>query len=50
MIFVDTNVLMYAVGSPHSLKDAAREVFEESSIHGVPLYTSAEVLQEILHA
>ncbi len=50
MIFVDTNVLMYTVGSPHSLKDAAREFFEESSIHGVPLYTSAEVLQEILHA
>lgn len=50
MIFVDTNVIMYAVGGEHPLKDQARQFFEESLEQGGRLATSAEVLQELLHA
>ena len=50
MIFVDTNVVMYAVGSPHPLQGAAQEFFDAASSDGTPLCTSAEVLQELAHA
>jgi predicted nucleic acid-binding protein len=50
MIFVDTNVFMYAVGREHPLRDAAREFFLEHVRSGEVLVTSAEVLQELLHA
>lgn len=50
MIFVDTNVLMYAVGRAHSLRDEARRFFGERLESRDPLVTSAEVLQELLHA
>lgn len=50
MIFVDTNVFMYAVGRPHPLRAEARAFFEESLERALPLVTSAEVLQELLHA
>lgn len=50
MIFVDTNVLMYAVGRSHPLRDQARAFFEESLTSGNRLATSTEVLQELLHA
>ncbi len=51
MIFVDTNVLMYAVGREHPLRDGAQEFFElvMAAEHNA-LCTSAEVLQELLHA
>lgn len=48
MIFVDTNVIMFAVGREHPLRDQARTFFEDSLDLG--LATSAEVLQELLHA
>ncbi len=50
MTFVDTNVLMYAVGRPHPLREEARTFFEEALQGQLPLATSAEVLQELLHA
>ncbi len=50
MIFVDTNVFMYAVGRSHPLQSEARTFFEEALSSGEPLVTSAEVLQELLHA
>lgn len=50
MIFVDTNVLMYAVGRSHPLQEKARAFFEQSLASNDPLVTSAEVLQELLHA
>ncbi|MGH7614309.1 MAG: type II toxin-antitoxin system VapC family toxin [Gemmatimonadales bacterium] len=50
MIFVDTNVLMYAVGGEHPLRQEARLFFEETLVRGDRLVTSAEVLQELLHA
>lgn len=50
MIFVDTNVFMYAVGREHALRDPARTFFYETLEAGDVLVTSAEVLQELLHA
>ena len=50
MIFVDTNLIMYAVGRPHPLRDLAREFFVAANRNDTPLCTSAEVLQELLHA
>lgn len=50
MIFVDTNVFVYAVGREHPLKNPARTIFEKSIAEpGQTLVTSAEVLQELLH-
>ena len=50
MIFVDTNVFMYAVGRPHQLRDPARRFFAESRRTDTALATSAEVLQELMYA
>lgn len=51
MIFVDTNVIMYAVGREHPLRAEARAFFEAALRERRPdLCTSAEVLQELLHA
>lgn len=47
MTYVDTNVIMYAVGRPHPLRD---EVRERLATNSSPLLASAEVLQELLHA
>ena len=49
MIFVDTNVLVYAVGRSHPLRAEARAFFERSLETSQPLATSSEVLQELLH-
>ena len=49
MIFVDANVFMYFVGADHPLRREAREFFIQSREKDVPLVTSAEVLQELLH-
>ena len=49
MIFVDTNVFVYAVGGPHPLKRRAMEFFEEARNSNTLLFTSAEVLQELLY-
>ena len=47
MIYLDTNVVMYAVGRAHPLRDEVRRRLAEVS---EPLVTSSEVLQELLHA
>ena len=49
MIFVDTNVFIYAVGRRHPLKSRAREFFNDSLLNSRSLCTSAEVLQELMH-
>jgi hypothetical protein len=48
--FVDTNVLMYAVGRPHPLRQEARSFFQQAIDARTSLVTSADVLQELLHA
>ena len=50
MRFVDTNVWMYAVGRPHPLRDEARTQLRGAARDGLRLVTSAEVLQELMHA
>ncbi len=50
MIFVDTNVFVYAVGRPHPLRRIGREFFLMCNGNRTPLCTSAEVLQELVHA
>ena len=50
MIFIDSNVFMYVVGRPHPLKEEAREFLRRAHIENLSLCTSAEVLQELIHA
>jgi predicted nucleic acid-binding protein len=50
VIFVDTNVFMYAVGREHPLREEARAFFISAADSGETLVTSAEALQELLHA
>ena len=50
MRFVDTSVWTYAVGRPHPLRDEARALLRDATRDGLRLVTSAEVLQELLHA
>ncbi len=47
--FLDANILMYAVGSEHPLRQPCRDALRKSVDARVPLITDAEVLQEILH-
>ena len=49
MIFVDSNVFIFAVGRPHPLKTEGQNFFIEAARKGNRLVTSAEVLQELLH-
>lgn len=49
MIYVDSNVFIYAVGRPHPLRAEAQDFFISSREGGKKLVTSAEVLQELLH-
>jgi predicted nucleic acid-binding protein len=49
MIFVDSNVFIYAVGRPHPLREEAQRFFLKASEEGKRLVTSAEVLQELIH-
>ena len=49
MIFVDSNLFIYAVGRAHPLREAAQAFFLEAREQGAMLVTSAEVLQELLH-
>ena len=50
MIFVDTNVFVYAVGRPHPLQARAQKFFVEANRSGTPLCTSAQVMQELAYA
>lgn len=47
--FVDTNIFVYAVGRAHPLRDKAQQLLRERLERQVPMATSAEVLQELLH-
>jgi predicted nucleic acid-binding protein len=50
VIFVDTNVFMYAVGREHPLRERARKFFLQFAARDERTVTSAEVLQELMHA
>jgi predicted nucleic acid-binding protein len=49
LIFIDTNVPVYAVGRPHPLKDPARRVIALVAEDPDAFVTSVEVIQELLH-
>lgn len=49
MIFVDSNIPMYLVGTDDRHKSEARRLLERAIVDGETLVTDAEVLQEILH-
>ena len=49
MIFVDIYVLIYAVGNLHPPRDHARKFFAGCQAEDVRLFTSAEMLQELVH-
>jgi predicted nucleic acid-binding protein len=49
MIFIDSNVPMYLVGSDHPHKIEAQSLLERCIAEDERLVTDAEVLQEILH-
>ena len=49
MIFVDSNIPMYLVGSDHAHKTDAQRLLERAIVAGDALVTDAEVFQEILH-
>ena len=49
MIFVDSNILMYLIGSAHPHKTESQIILERLIAAGQRLVTDAEVLQEMLH-
>ena len=49
MIFIDSNIPMYLVGSPHPNKATAERLVEKLILERQRLVTDSEVLQEILH-
>jgi predicted nucleic acid-binding protein len=49
VIFIDSNVPMYLVGSPHPNKIAAEQTIAALIARQEKLVSDAEVLQEILH-
>ncbi|HSE40634.1 MAG TPA: type II toxin-antitoxin system VapC family toxin [Acidobacteriota bacterium] len=49
MIFVDSNLFVYAVGRTHPLRPQAQQFFVNAVQKNQRLVTSAEVLQELLH-
>ena len=49
MIFVDSNIPMYLIGSDHPHKTDAQLIVERLIVSGQRLVTDAEVRQEILH-
>jgi predicted nucleic acid-binding protein len=49
LLFVDTNIPIYAAGRPHSLKEPCSEVLKLIAWRPHAFVTSAEVLQELLH-
>ena len=49
VIFVDSNVLMYAAGGDHPLQRPCREIVDGIGDRSIVAATSVEVVQEILH-
>jgi len=47
--FLDTNLVMYALGGPHPLRDPSKSIFEKIKNGDLRVVSSTEVLQEILY-
>ena len=48
-LFVDANIFMYLAGRDAALREGCRRALQAAAEREIPLTTSAEVLQEILH-
>lgn len=48
-VFIDANVLIYSVGSKHSLRQPSLTILEAIEKQQITAYTSSEVLQEVMH-
>lgn len=49
LIFIDTNIFIYASGDSHPHKDPSLRILEQIAVGKIKAVTSAEVLQEILY-
>jgi uncharacterized protein len=49
MLFLDTNIFLYAVGREHPLREACRQLIQRISEGELLATTSTEVVQEVLH-
>ncbi|TET08540.1 PIN domain-containing protein [Candidatus Aerophobetes bacterium] len=49
MIFIDTNIIMYAVGRPHKYKSSCAKIIMGISEGKIPGVIDCEVLQELLY-
>jgi uncharacterized protein len=47
--FIDANIIMYAIGTPHPLKAPCRRILDEIKDGSLQVVTNTEVLQEILY-
>ncbi|CAN5650130.1 type II toxin-antitoxin system VapC family toxin [soil metagenome] len=47
--FIDANIIMYAVGASHPLKDPCAQILIDIGNQLIQVVTNIEVLQEILH-
>jgi predicted nucleic acid-binding protein len=48
-VFLDANILMYAVGKDHLYREPCREILRRIEADDLVVVTSVEVLQELLH-
>lgn len=48
-VFVDTNIFIYASGSPHPHKSPSKYLLEKIAKNQIKAVTNSEVLQEVLH-
>ena len=48
-VFIDTNIPMYAAGTPHPLRDPCQAIIRAVAEGKLEAVTDAEVLQEILY-
>lgn len=48
-VFIDTNIPMYAAGTPHRLREPSRQVIRSIVVGRLDAVTDVEVFQEILY-
>lgn len=48
-VFIDTNILMYAPGTPHRLREPSQQVIRSVAAGRLDAVTDVEVFQEILY-
>lgn len=49
LAFIDTNIILYAAGSPSPMKEPCCRILEGVATGGIEATTNTEVVQEVLH-